>query len=187
MTEEKEPERYYDWMVWKYKQEQAELNKRLEQEHIDKKWKEFEKMLEIKKPKIYESPDGGKTVYERDFLAPPESRKLVERDESSPVYEKGYPSYEAVNSINYKYDEDKLIEEFKKYVDSTYSAHYSKEKFQATEFIMDGGHGTGFCIGNVLKYAQRYGKKGSREDARKDLMKVLHYALMQLYIHDKQK
>ena len=85
MTEEKEPERYYDWMVWKYKQEQAELNKRLEQEHIDKKWKEFEKMLEIKKPKIYESPDGGKTVYERDFLAPPESRKLVERNESSPV------------------------------------------------------------------------------------------------------
>ena len=63
--------------------------------------------------------------------------------------------------------------------------HYSKEKFQAAEFIIDGGHGTGFCIGNILKYAQRYGKKGSREDARKDLMKVLHYGIIALYNHDK--
>ena len=85
---------------------------------------------------------------------------------------------------NYKYNEDALIKEFKAYIDATYSQHYSRDKFQATEFIMDGGHGTGFCVGNVLKYAQRYGKKGSQEDARKDLMKVLHYALLQLYVHD---
>ena len=88
-------------------------------------------------------------------------------------------------SIEYKYNEDALLKEFKSYIDATYGEHYSKDKFQATEFIMDGGHGTGFCIGNVLKYAQRYGKKGTREDARKDLMKVLHYALMQLYVHDR--
>jgi hypothetical protein len=86
--------------------------------------------------------------------------------------------------IPYKYNEDKLIKEFKDYVDATYGQHYSRDKFQATEFIIDGGHGTGFCIGNVLKYAQRYGKKGTSSDARKDLMKVLHYALIQLYIHD---
>lgn len=88
--------------------------------------------------------------------------------------------------IVYKYNEDKLIQEFKSYVDSTYAQHYSKDKFQATEFIIDGGHGTGFCIGNVLKYAQRYGKKGSHSDARKDLLKVLHYALIQLHIHDEE-
>ena len=88
--------------------------------------------------------------------------------------------------IKYKYNENDNILELLKYVNSTYEQHYSKNKFQATEFIMDGGHGTGFCIGNVLKYAQRYGKKGTKDDARKDLMKVLHYALMQLYVHDKQ-
>lgn len=88
--------------------------------------------------------------------------------------------------VEYKFRENELIEDFQKYVDSTYDSHYSKEKFQATEFIIDGGHGTGFCMGNVLKYAQRYGKKGSQSDARKDLMKVLHYALIQLYIHDQQ-
>lgn len=86
--------------------------------------------------------------------------------------------------INYKYNEGELIEQFKKYIDSTYDQHYSQTQYQATEFIIDGGHGTGFCIGNVMKYAQRYGKKGSPEDARKDLLKVLHYALIQLYIHD---
>jgi len=91
------------------------------------------------------------------------------------------------NGIDYKFNEDVLIEEFQEYIDSTYSGHYSKDNFQATEFIIDGGHGTGFCIGNVLKYAQRYGKKGSRADARKDLMKVLHYALIQLYVHDSEE
>lgn len=84
----------------------------------------------------------------------------------------------------YKYNEDALISQFKEYVDSTYSQHYSQNDYQATEFIIDGGHGTGFCIGNVLKYAQRYGKKGNPDDARKDLMKVLHYALIQLHVHD---
>lgn len=87
-------------------------------------------------------------------------------------------------NIDYKFDEGQYVNELKNYIDATYSGHYSKNNFQATEFIIDGKHGTGFCIGNVLKYAQRYGKKGTSDDARKDLMKVLHYALIQLYIHD---
>jgi hypothetical protein len=58
-------------------------------------------------------------------------------------------------------------------------------QYQATEFIIDAGHGEGFCIGNVLKYAQRYGKKGGKN--RADLLKVLHYGLIQLYIHDMEK
>ena len=56
-----------------------------------------------------------------------------------------------------------------------------------TQFILDSGHGTGFTIGNILKYAQRYGKKGSREDARKDLLKVIHYGIIALHNHDKEK
>lgn len=91
-----------------------------------------------------------------------------------------------VEMIEYKFNEKNLIDEFQKYIDSTYKQHYAKDKFQATEFIIDGGHGTGFCIGNVLKYGQRYGKKGTKEDARKDLLKVLHYALIQLYVHDNE-
>ena len=89
--------------------------------------------------------------------------------------------------IDYKYSEDRILKELKEYVDKTYGEHYSQNKYQATEFIIDSGHGTGFCMGNILKYAQRYGKKGSREDARKDLLKVLHYGMIALYVHDKEK
>lgn len=84
--------------------------------------------------------------------------------------------------IDYKYSEDRILKELKTYVDKTYDEHYSRNKFQATEFIMDSGHGEGFCIGNIMKYAQRYGKKEGKN--RKDLLKVLHYAIMALHNHD---
>lgn len=88
------------------------------------------------------------------------------------------------SGIDYKYNEGKSLEEIRKYINSTYGEHYSRNNYQATEFIIDGGHGTGFCIGNVLKYAQRYGHKGDAKEWRKDLMKVIHYAIIQLYVHD---
>ena len=82
----------------------------------------------------------------------------------------------------YKYNEGNTLSELKEYIDSTYDEHYSKNKFQATEFIIDGGHGEGFCIGNIMKYAQRYGKKNGYN--RKDLMKIIHYAVIAMYNHD---
>ena len=84
--------------------------------------------------------------------------------------------------INYKYDEDKTLAELANYIDATYGQHYSIDKFQATEFIIDGGHGEGFCIGNIMKYAQRYGKKDGRN--RKDLLKILHYAIIMMHVHN---
>jgi Protein of unknwon function (DUF3310) len=84
--------------------------------------------------------------------------------------------------IDYKYSEDRILREMKEYIDKTYGQHYSQNKFQASEFIMDSGHGEGFCIGNIMKYAQRYGKKNGYN--RDDLMKVLHYAIMALHNHD---
>jgi hypothetical protein len=84
--------------------------------------------------------------------------------------------------IEYKYSEDRILKEIKEYVDATYGEHYSQNKFQATEFIVDSGHGEGFCIGNIMKYAQRYGKKDGYN--RKDLLKVLHYAIMAIHNHD---
>ena len=89
--------------------------------------------------------------------------------------------------VDYKFSEDKYLEELKEYIDSTYQGHYSTNKFQSTEVIIARGHGTGFCMGNVDKYANRYGKKGTREDARKDLLKVIHYAILQLHVHDSEE
>ena len=81
-----------------------------------------------------------------------------------------------------KYSEDAILDELNEYILATYKGHYSKQKFQATEFIIDSGHGMGFCLGNVMKYAQRYGKKNGRN--RDDLMKIAHYAIMALHVHD---
>jgi hypothetical protein len=86
--------------------------------------------------------------------------------------------------IDYKYDEGRILEEIRKYINNTYGEHYSRNKFQSTEFIIDCGHGTGFNIGNMMKYTQRYGRKGDAAEWRKDLMKVIHYAIVQLYVHD---
>ena len=86
--------------------------------------------------------------------------------------------------IEYKFNEYENLIALKDYVDSTYTQHYSKTKFQATEFIVDSGHGEGFCIGNILKYSQRYGKKEGKN--RSDLLKVLHYALIALHVHDQE-
>ena len=91
-----------------------------------------------------------------------------------------------MNDDKYKFNEDVSLNEIKKYIDSTYSQHYATDKYQATDVIIDAGHGEGFCIGNVMKYAKRYGNKGSHEDYRKDLMKIIHYAIIALNVHDKE-
>ncbi len=87
-----------------------------------------------------------------------------------------------MEKVNYKYNEGELLQQLKEYIDATYNEHYSRNKFQATEFIIDCGHGVGFTVGNIMKYAQRYGKKSGRN--RQDILKVLHYAIMLLYTHD---
>lgn len=90
-------------------------------------------------------------------------------------------------TIKYKYEEGDLLQEITQYIDSTYGEHYSQNQYQATEFIIDGGHGIGFTVGNILKYAQRYGHKGTPEDWRKDLLKVIHYAIIAMHVHDKEQ
>ena len=88
-------------------------------------------------------------------------------------------------SIAYKYNEDVTLKELEQYIDATYNQHYSQNKYQATEFIIDSGHGEGFCIGNIMKYAQRYGKKDGKN--KTDLMKVIHYAIIALSIDNNKE
>ena len=86
-------------------------------------------------------------------------------------------------TIDYKFNENKVLEDVKAYVDKTYDSHYAQTKnYQATEIIIDQGHGTGFCMGNILKYAQRYGKKNGKN--RADLLKVIHYAIIAMHLNN---
>ena len=83
--------------------------------------------------------------------------------------------------INYKFKEDITLDELKKYIDQTYDQHYANGKYQATDMIIDSGHGEGFCLGNIMKYAMRYGKKDGKQ--RSDLLKIIHYAIIALYVN----
>lgn len=98
------------------------------------------------------------------------------------VPDRGQPK---MSLIGYKFDEGRLINELKDYIDSTYDQHYAKGKIQATEVIIDGGHGEGFLVGNIVKYALRYGKKAGWN--RNDLLKILHYAIILLSVHDRRR
>ena len=72
--------------------------------------------------------------------------------------------------MDYKFNERELILELKYYINDTYGEHYASDKYQATDVIIDSGHGEGFCMGNIMKYAKRYGNKAGKN--RKDLAKA---------------
>ena len=76
----------------------------------------------------------------------------------------------------FTFNEEQTLNYVRNHILQTYDKHYSMEKIQSTEFIFDAGHGEGFCIGNILKYAQRYGKKDGKNE--QDLLKIIHYAII---------
>ena len=111
--------------------------------------------------------------------------------------EEDYISYEDINlskvcclerpaeGVSYRYNEGNLLTEIKEYIDSTYDEHYSQDKIQALEVIIDAGHGEGFMLGNSMKYLKRVGKK--KGETRKDLLKVIHYGLLMIDLLDKKE
>ena len=81
----------------------------------------------------------------------------------------------------YKFNEDKILQTIKEHIDSTYTEHYAKNKYKATDIVVDSGHGEGFCLGNIIKYAIRYGKKEGKNP--QDLLKIIHYAIIALNVN----
>lgn len=88
--------------------------------------------------------------------------------------------------MNYKFNEENIIQQVQRYVDRTYERHYAQGKYQATDMIIDAGHGEGFCMGNIMKYAMRCGKKDG-SDAEMDLLKIIHYAIIAIHLWDEDK
>jgi len=81
----------------------------------------------------------------------------------------------------YRFSEGESLEELAAYINRTYGSHYG-DKVQANDLIISAGQGEGFFLGNVIKYASRYGKKNGKN--RDDLLKVLHYAILALHVHN---
>lgn len=82
----------------------------------------------------------------------------------------------------YKYMEDRIINDFHAYIDKTYGQHYMTEEqnIECFDVWLALGDSMPTFRNTAIKYLWRYGKKhGSNRD---DLMKVLHYTLMMLYV-----
>jgi hypothetical protein len=103
----------------------------------------------------------------------------------------GHSDYEFLiaNNMNqdpnrYKYSEDSILKELTDYISGTYNQHYSAgdDKIQTLDLIDACGDGEAFCRSNILKYASRYDKKGT---ARRDIMKIMHYAVLLMHFNDK--
>jgi len=84
----------------------------------------------------------------------------------------------------WKYNEEEIVKELLEYIRGTYNQHYSAgdDKIQTLDLIEACGDGEAFCRSNILKYASRYDKKGT---ARRDIMKILHYAVLLMNFNDK--
>ena len=124
---------------------------------------------------IYESPDGGKTVYRHVLGRDPSTREEVIIDDGRT--NKPEPNLEYKSQ---KYEEDSGIKDLKDYISSTYSGHYTSEQnnTQTLDLIQSVGDAESFCRSNAIKYLARYDKKGQ---AKRDILKAMHYCLLLYY------
>ena len=84
----------------------------------------------------------------------------------------------------WKYNEDKILKDVENYVTTTYHGHYCGDSdgyadIQTIDLMAAKKLATGFCQANILKYGSRYGDKDGRN--KRDLMKVIHYAMLLLH------
>ena len=92
-----------------------------------------------------------------------------------------------MSKIKYRFNEDDILQEIRGYIASTYSAHYVNEKagtkdeeIQTIDVWKQMGQEKEACHSNIIKYAMRYGKKDGKNS--NDLLKIIHYAIIALYI-----
>ena len=84
----------------------------------------------------------------------------------------------------WKYNEDKIFKDVEDYVTSTYHGHYCGDEdgyadIQTIDLMAAKKLAAGFCQANILKYGSRYCDKDGRN--KRDLMKVIHYAMLLLH------
>ena len=144
-----------------------------------------------KTPWIYESPDGGKTVYRYERGTDPLKRELVDIemadvDDQRAHHFNDYTTEKTMAKTNheFKYHEDEILKDIQEYVSRTYQGHYTGtkhefRKVQTIDLMAARDIATGFCQANILKYGSRYGSKDGRN--KTDLLKVIHYAMLLLH------
>ena len=90
-----------------------------------------------KTPWIYESPDGGKTVYRYERGTDPLKRELVDIemadvDDQRAHHFNDYTTEKTMAKTNheFKYHEDEILKDIQEYVSRTYQGHYTGTKHE---------------------------------------------------------
>ena len=86
-----------------------------------------------------------------------------------------------------KYHEEEILKDVEEYVSRTYNGHYTGTKHeyrnvQTIDLMASRDLASDFCQANILKYGSRYGSKDGKN--KKDLMKVIHYAMLLLHFDE---
>ena len=94
------------------------------------------------------------------------------------------------NNGRWKYNEDVILKDIHEYVSGTYRSHYTGKEggfkdIQTIDLMAAKGLASGFCQSNIIKYGTRYGDKDGQN--KKDLLKVIHYAMLLLHFDDHYK
>ena len=137
-----------------------------------------------KTPWIYESPDGGKTVYKYERGTDPLKRELVDVDIEMADVDDQYAHHFGQNTVppyitkTFKYEEDTILKQAEEYIAKTYELHYTSDKgnYQTLDLIESIGDAEAFCRSNAIKYLSRFGKKDGKN--RKDILKAIHYCTL---------
>ena len=95
--------------------------------------------------------------------------------------------YKPQHAHYYKYHEEEILKDIEEYVSGTYQGHYTGKSHefrnvQTIDLMASKELAAGFCQANILKYGSRYGNKDGKN--KKDLMKVIHYAMLLLHFDD---
>ncbi len=94
-------------------------------------------------------------------------------------------------SYLFRYDEEQILKDIREYVSATYRSHYTATEpgnykdIQTIDLMAVKDLASAFCQANILKYGSRYGSKDGKN--KKDLMKVIHYAMLLLHFDDHYK
>ena len=94
------------------------------------------------------------------------------------------------NNGRWKYNEDVILKDIHEYVSGTYRSHYTGNEggykdIQTIDLMEAKNLASNFCQANILKYGSRYGDKDGKN--KKDLLKVIHYAMLLLHFDDHYK
>ena len=153
-------------------------------------WSEEDEIRELDDYYGFRNVGAGNTAFEDDGL----DYEIDSMADIDDMYSHHFTTYddgmslqvteEKMSAHYFKYHEKEILKDIEEYVSRTYQGHYTGKSHeyrnvQTLDLMAAKELASGFCQANILKYGSRYGNKDGKNT--KDLMKVIHYAMLLLH------